>query len=72
MSSVLICRPIDGNRKSSIIYALQQQLYLDLNDAATEGSYVTDNAKNNLSDPNWRRWSWYPGYLLLIFVYDFN
>ena len=55
-------RPIDGLRKASILYAINQQVYVDFNDAAIEGTFVTDYAEKNLVNSVWRRWNWYPGY----------
>ena len=59
-------RPIDGLRKASILYAINQQVYVDFNDAAIEGTFATDYAEQYLANSEWRRWNWYPGYYSFI------
>ena len=51
--------PIDGDRKSSIGYAVNTEIYIDFTDYS--GTYKTDYPNQALNNPYWRAWDWIPG-----------
>ena len=54
---------IDGNRKSSIAYAINSEFYLDCTDKQDEGIFTTDYKDQSLVNDDWQAWTWAPRFV---------